>query len=112
MLDDNSLANPYLEVARYMSVENVADLLKRTTWRLIDSAPRDGTPVIAWDVDRTTNPTGSWVIVRWQAIPTRQAAGKKPGSSLMASIHARRPTGCQCPRSPRHLKIDRSNSNA
>ena len=63
MLDDNSLANPYLEVARYMSVENVADLLKRTTWRLIDSAPRDGTPVIAWDVDRTTNPTGSWVIV-------------------------------------------------
>lgn len=73
MLDDKSLSNPNLEVARHMSAKDVADLLERTTWRLIDTDPRDGTPIITWDVDPTTNPIGDWVIVRWQAMLARQA---------------------------------------
>jgi hypothetical protein len=77
MLDEHPLSSPYIEMARHMSVDDVAELLERTTWRLIDTAPRDGSPIIAWDVDPTTNPTGGWVIVRWQALPTRQAAGEE-----------------------------------
>jgi hypothetical protein len=49
-----------------LPLDEVVQLIERTTWRLIDTAPRDGTPIIAWDVDRTTPLCGTWVIARWR----------------------------------------------
>lgn len=70
MLDEDQPSNFYLDQARRLPVKEVAKLLERTTWRLIDTAPRNGTPIIAWDVDRTTNPIGNWVVVHWEETPT------------------------------------------
>jgi hypothetical protein len=70
--EENALSDLALEWARHLSVEEVARLLERTTWRLIETAPRDGTPLIGWDIDPTTNPTGTWVVAHWEAAPTSQ----------------------------------------
>jgi hypothetical protein len=75
MLDESMPPDFYLDLARRMPVEEIARLLERTTWRLIDTAPRDGTPIIAWDIDPTTNPTGDWVVVRWRPAATSRDPG-------------------------------------
>lgn len=69
---ETALSDLALEQARHLSMDEVARLLERTTWRLVETAPRDGTPIIGWNTDPTTNPTGTWVVAHWEAAATSQ----------------------------------------
>jgi hypothetical protein len=69
------VSHDVLARARQLRLDEIARLLERTTWRLIDTAPRDGTPILGWSNDLTSGFEESWVVARWQATPSQPWPG-------------------------------------